>query len=263
MLVHHPVLERLGSVVRELRRAHGWTRRELGRKTGISERFLADIEAARANPSVLRLVQLAEALGTSVDGLLARATRPLDRTASKRIVALLGLRGAGKSSVGAQLAQRLELPFVELDARVEERAGQSLPDLFQLHGEALYRRLEHEALRDLVAEGKPCVLATGGGIVTAQDTLALLRQHAFTVWLRARPEDHWTRVVAQGDTRPMADDDRAFHNLCAILAEREPLYGQADVVVDTVGRDVDAIARELVLHFAFVAARRARGALGT
>jgi len=115
-------------------------------------------------------------------------------------------------------------------------------------------RLEHEALRALLDEAQPCVLANGGGLVTASETFALLRQHAFTVWLRARPEDQWTRVVAQGDTRPMADNDRTFHNLCAILAEREPLYGQADVVVDTAGRSVDAIAQDLALRFGFVGA---------
>jgi XRE family aerobic/anaerobic benzoate catabolism transcriptional regulator len=250
VLASHPLLNALAETVRDLRRAHGWTRRELRDKTGISERFLADIEAARANPSVLRLVALAQALGTSVDGLLSRAARPLDRSVAKKVIALLGLRGAGKSSVGPALARRLQLPFVELDARIEERAGQALTDLFQVHGESLYRRLEHEALRALLDTDTACVLATGGGIVTAPETFALLRQHAFTVWLRARPEDHWARVLAQGDTRPMADDDRAFHNLCAILAEREPLYRQADVVIDTAGRDVDAIAGDLALRFA-------------
>ena len=248
----HPLLTALAETIRELRRARGWTRRELGSKTGISERFLADIESARANPSVLRLVELADALGTSVDGLLSRAARPLDKGSAKRVIALLGLRGAGKSSVGPKLAQRLGLPFVELDTKIEERAGLPLDDLFQVHGEGLYRRLEHEALRALLDDSRACVLATGGGVVTSSETFALLRQHAFTVWLRARPEDHWTRVVAQGDTRPMADDDRAFHNLCAILAEREPLYGQADVMVDTTGREVDAIASDLALRFAFV-----------
>ncbi|MEZ5966339.1 MAG: shikimate kinase [Planctomycetota bacterium] len=249
----HPLLTALADTVRSLRHAHGWTRAALSGKTGISQRFLADIETGKANPSLLRLVELADALGTSVDGLLWRAARPLDKSHVKRVVALLGLRGAGKSTIGAALAERLALPLVELDAKVEERAGQALPDLFQVHGEALYRRLESEALRDLLATPAACVLATGGGLVTASDTFAFLRQHAFTVWLRAQPQEHWTRVVAQGDTRPMADDDRAFHNLCAILAEREPLYGQADVIVDTTGRPIAAVVEELALHFGFLA----------
>lgn len=249
----HPLLESLAQTVRGLRRAHGWTRRALGTRTGISERFLADIELGRANPSLLRLVALADALGTSVDALLSRAARPAASATAKRMVALLGLRGAGKSTVGASLAGRLGLRFVELDARVEENAGLALDELFQVHGEAFYRRLEHEALQALASTHEACVLATGGGLVTVPETFALLRRHAFTVWLRARPEEHWTRVVAQGDTRPMADDDRAFQNLCTLLAEREPLYGQADVIVDTAGRDVDAIVRELSLHFGFLA----------
>jgi XRE family aerobic/anaerobic benzoate catabolism transcriptional regulator len=254
----HPLLDTLADSVRGLRRARGWTRRDLGTRTGISERFLADIENGKANPSLLRLVELADALGTSVDGLLTRATRPLDQGEKKRVVALLGLRGAGKSSVGARLAERLRVQFVELDARIEERAGLGLDELFQVHGENLYRRLENEALRALLEVPTPCVLATGGGIVTAPETFALLRQGCFSVWLRARPKEHWERVVAQGDTRPMADDDRAFHNLCSILGEREPLYRQADVVVDTVGREVDAIVDELALHFAFLGAGTGR-----
>lgn len=255
VVASHPLLDALADTVRDLRRAHGWTRSDLSHKTGISQRFLADIETGKANPSLLRLVELAGALGTSVDGLLTRAARPLIRTVAKRVVALLGLRGAGKSTVGTKLAQRLGVQFVELDANVEERAGLALDELFQVHGEGLYRRLENEALRALLAAPQTCVLATGGGVVTAADTFALLRQSAFTVWLRARPEEHWARVVAQGDTRPMADDDRAFQSLCSILAEREPLYGQADVIVDTAGRTVEAVVDELALRFGFLAAR--------
>ncbi len=242
----------LAETVRDLRKARGWTRRDLAARTGISERFLADIETSRANPSLLRLVELSGALGTTAAGLLAQAGRPLHKQPPKHAIALLGLRGAGKSAVGPALAEHLQLPFVELDARIEERAGLSLSELFQVHGEAKYRQLETEVLRELLAQAAPGVLATGGSLVTAPSTFALLRQQAFTVWLRARPEDHWLRVVAQGDTRPMADDDRAFQSLCAILAEREPLYGQADFTIDTSGREVADIARELALHFRFL-----------
>jgi len=248
----HPIQGALAEAVRGLRRAHGWTRSELASRTGISQRFLADIEGGTANPSLLRLVQLADALGSSVDALLWRAARPAGQLVAKRILALLGLRGAGKSTVGVRLAQRLGVEFIELDARVEDRAGLVLDELFQVHGESLYRRLEGEALRELLAAPSACVLATGGGIVTAADTFALLRQNASTVWLRARPEDHWNRVVAQGDTRPMADDDRAFHNLCGILAEREPLYAQADSIVDTSGRTLDAVVDELAVRCGYL-----------
>lgn len=246
-MAQHPLLDSLATTVRQLRRARGWTRRDLGAKTGISERFLADIETARANPSILRLVELADALGTSVVDLIEP---PGSGQGDHRpVIALLGLRGAGKSSVGPALAKALGVEFVELDARIEAQAGLSLSDLFQVHGESHYRQLELAALREVLAAGKPCVLATGGGLVTSPATFALLRQHARTVWLRAKPEDHWSRVLAQGDTRPMADDDRAFQSLCEILAEREPLYGQADVVVETSGRDVTAVADEIARQF--------------
>lgn len=242
-MAQHPLLDSLATTVRQLRRARGWTRRDLGAKTGISERFLADIETARANPSLLRLVELADALGTSVVQLIERPAA--DASARKPVIALLGLRGAGKSSVGPELARRLGVPFVELDAAIEALAGLSLSDLFQVHGEAHYRQLEQTALREILARGEPCVLATGGGLVTSPASFALLRQHARTVWLRAKPEDHWSRVLTQGDTRPMADDARAFQSLCEILAQREPLYGQADVVVETSGREVADVAAEV------------------
>lgn len=247
------LLTRVGETVRALRKRRGWTRRELAGHAGISERFLADIETGRANPSLLRLCRLAEALGLSVTGLLSSSPPP-SAPARSRVVSLLGLRGAGKSTVGAALAQRLGCPFVELDARVEQRAGASLAELFEMHGEVYYRRLEREVLESILREaGDSLVLATGGGIVTERETFALLERQTHTVWLRAEPEDHWTRVVAQGDTRPMADDDRAFANLCAILAERERLYQQADYVVDTSRRSVADIVDELALRFAFLA----------
>ncbi len=242
----------LAETVRDLRRARGWTRRDLAARTGISERFLADIETSRANPSLLRLVELSTALGTSAAGLLAQAARPLHKQTPKHAIGLLGLRGAGKSAVGPKLAELLGVAFVELDAQVEQRAGLTLSELFQVHGEAQYRRYELEVLGELLEQPQPGVIATGGSLVTASTTFALLRQSAYTVWLRARPEDHWLRVVAQGDTRPMADDDRAFQSLCSILTERAALYGQADFTIDTSGRTVDELARELALHFRFL-----------
>jgi XRE family aerobic/anaerobic benzoate catabolism transcriptional regulator len=168
---------------------------------------------------------------------------------TRPILALLGLRGAGKSTVGRRLARAIGWRFVELDARVEERAGMKLDELFAIHGEAHYRRLQREALEQLLAEPEPTVLATGGGIVTDADSFSLLRRRAHTVWLRARPEDHWARVVAQGDTRPMANQAGAYESLCAILSEREALYSQADLTIDTSGREAAAIAAELAGRF--------------
>ncbi|MCA8953909.1 MAG: helix-turn-helix domain-containing protein [Planctomycetes bacterium] len=230
----HPLLSRLGATVRALRAGKRWSRRDLADRAGISERFLADVESGTANPSILRLDALATALGVSLATLLAAAPAP------PRHVALLGLRGAGKSSVGAVLAGRLARAFVELDERVESATGLELGEIFQVHGEAYYREAERTALAENLA-GPASVLAVGGGIVTDPESFAMLKGGARTVWLRARPEDHWTRVIAQGDTRPMADNERAFADLRRILAEREPLYRQADLVVDTSGCAVDDV----------------------
>ena len=136
---------------------------------------------------------------------------------------LLGLRGAGKTTIGKRLARRLRVPFVELYRRVEEAAGLSLDEIFALHGQDYYRRLEREALETVLAQGRPTVVATGGGIVTSGETYALLRRKAVTVWLRADAEDHWNRVVQQGDRRPMADNPGAMAELRRLLVARQPL----------------------------------------
>ncbi|MBL8751469.1 MAG: helix-turn-helix domain-containing protein [Planctomycetes bacterium] len=231
----HPLLVRLGTTVRSLRKSRGWTRRDLARRTGISERFLADVETGQANPSVLRLVELAEALEVAPAALLAGEV-----AAACRHVALLGLRGAGKSTVGPRLAAALGCTFVELDSCIEAATGLQLSEIFQMHGEAYYRATERLVLSKQLA-GEPCVLAVGGGIVTDPQSFALLRRAARTVWLRAEPEDHWQRVIAQGDLRPMADNEQAFGDLRRILAERDPLYRLADAVVDTSARSVEQV----------------------
>ena len=137
-------------------------------------------------------------------------------------------------------------PFVELDEVVERQAGLRLGELFQVHGEAYFRRLERQALERTLAGEPDCVLAVGGGLVTEPATYALLRGAAHTIWLQARPEDHWQRVIAQGDSRPMADNERAFSDLRRILAEREPLYRQAEHVLDTSERSVDEVVAAIV-----------------
>jgi XRE family aerobic/anaerobic benzoate catabolism transcriptional regulator len=157
------------------------------------------------------------------------------------VIALLGLRGAGKTTIGRKLAKRRRVPFVELDKRVEQAADLSLGELFSLHGEDYYRRLEREVLQDVLAGGSSMVLATGGGLVASPDTFAMLRRSATTVWLRASPEDHWNRVVRQGDRRPMADHPQAMADLRSLLATREPLYALADHTVETSGAAVDRI----------------------
>ncbi len=231
LLSRHALLDALAANVRALRKARGWSRRDLARRAGISERFLADVETGRANPSLLRLGALADAFDVGPAALLEGAARARDH------VVLLGLRGAGKSTVGPLLAARLSVPFVELDARVEAATGLRLGEIFEVHGESYYRGAERAELQKVLA-GEPCVLAVGGGIVTDAQSFASVRDRARTVWLRAAPEDHWQRVIAQGDLRPMADNEQAFLDLRRILAEREPLYREADVVVDTSGRSV-------------------------
>lgn len=229
------LLARLGERTRRLRVDQRLTLRELAERSGVSLRFLLQIESGRANVSVRRLADVASALGTSPAALLA------DEEPARPIIALLGLRGAGKTTVGRRLARRLRRPFVELDSRIEEAAGIALREIFSLHGEDYYRRLEREALGALVREHRPVVVAAGGGIVTSPEAVQLLDRHAVTVWLRADPEDHWTRVMQQGDRRPMEDQPQAMDALRALHASREPLYSRADFAVDTSGRAPDDV----------------------
>ena len=234
------ILELVGQRVRAARAARHWTIRELAERSGVSVRFLVQLESGRGNISVKRLADLARAFRIPTADLLAD-----DYPDAPRVVALLGLRGAGKTTIGKQLARRLHVRFVELDRRIEKAADMSLAELFSLYGEDYYRRLERETLADVLAEKRPMVLATGGGIVESPDTYALLKKSAVTVWLRAEPEDHWNRVVSQGDRRPMADHPQAMAGLRALLASREPLYASADRTVQTTGRTVAEIVDDL------------------
>ena len=248
-----PILERLAGRVRARRQDLALTLRELGEQAGVSERFLVLLEGGRANVSVTKLSDIARALGTSAADLLS--DRPFEPAAppslaggsGKRVVALLGLRGAGKTTIGLAAARRLGLSFVELDERVAERAGVSLAQIFELHGLAYYRRLTREELERLLSAGEPAIVATGGGVVADHATFDILRRQAVTLWLKAKPQDHWSRVVAQGDARPMADRSGAMNELRALLRARRALYERADHVVDTsalgLDRAVDRVVR--------------------
>jgi XRE family aerobic/anaerobic benzoate catabolism transcriptional regulator len=239
------ILEVLARHVRVARGARRWTIRELAERSGVSVRFLVQLESGRGNISVRRLADLARAFKIPTADLLND-----NYPEAPRVVALLGLRGAGKTTIGKQLARRLRVRFVELDRRIEKAADMSLAELFSLYGEDYYRRLERDTLAEVLAENRPAarrpmVLATGGGIVASPETYALLKKSAVTVWLRAAPEDHWNRVVSQGDRRPMADHPQAMADLRALLSAREPLYAGADHTVDTSGRAVDEIVDDL------------------
>jgi len=233
-------LESVGSAVRALREKRGWSRRELAASSGVSERFLAQLETGDGNISLRRFADVAHSLGTTPAALLATTAEPAHKP-----IALLGVRGAGKSTIGAALAKRLDYRFVEVDQEIEAAAGLSLGDVFTLHGEAYYRRVEREVLARLLAEPTPMVLATGGSIVNDPTTFALLRSRALTVFLHAKPEDHWNRVVAQGDQRPMAENPHAFEELRGLLAARAKLYARADRTVETSGRTAKQVVAEI------------------
>ncbi len=234
-----PLLRSLATRVRRLRRARGWTRTELAARAGLSVRFLARVESGEGNISVVRLEALAAALGALPDELLRPAA------AERAVVVLVGLRGAGKSTVGPLLARTLDAPFVELDDRIREASGLPIDQLFELHGEPYYRRLERDALRDVLARGEAAVVAPAGGVVNDATTWELLLERTTVVWLRASPEEHWNRVLGQGDRRPMAGNPDAMAELRALLAARERLYGQADLIVETTGRTPAAVAEEV------------------
>jgi XRE family transcriptional regulator, aerobic/anaerobic benzoate catabolism transcriptional regulator len=269
-------LSAVGERVRNMRASRGLSRRTLAQGSGVSERYLASLESGRGNASILLLRQIAAAMGVTVEALArsrpeastdltllhqwvdhldeadARralrvlraefAARPERR---RRQIALIGLRGAGKTTLGSALAARRDAPFVELDREIESAAGASLSEVFMLYGQTAYRRYERRALETLLARDDAFVVATGGGIVAEPETFDLLRASCFVVWLKATPEEHMARVVAQGDKRPMAGNREAMDDLRRILERRDALYRRADATVDTSGKSVSQSLRQL------------------
>ena len=221
------VLAQIGRRVRARRTSMGWTLREVAERSGISPRFLCDLEAGKGNISVARLADVANALDVPIVSLMSIEEE------QKRVIALVGLRGAGKSSVGKALAKILGARFIELDALIESDTNLSLGELFSLHGEAYYKRRAYDLLMKLLMQNEPMVVAIGGSIVTDPETWQLLKRRTHTVWLKASPENHWKRVLGQGDTRPMANRTSAMAELRSILSLRSPLYAEAEQMIDT------------------------------
>jgi XRE family aerobic/anaerobic benzoate catabolism transcriptional regulator len=227
----HPFLAGLGTRVRYRRWALEYTLKQVAEKCGLSERFLAALEHGKANVSVLNLIAVANALDMDLAQLIAESARY--QPGHRMLLALVGLRGAGKSTIGRAAAERLNAPFIELDARITERTGMSAGEIFDVHGAAYYRRIERGELERVLEQPESAVLATAGSLVTEHATYELLLERATVVWLKATPEDHHDRVLAQGDARPMADRKNAKEELRSILRARRALYERAHHVIDT------------------------------
>ncbi len=260
-------LATLGRNVRHARKRLGLARKAVAQTAGVSERYLAQLEAGEGNTSVLLLRSVARALALPVTELLEQREssveqrlirRFLDRlpahrledvvfrlmrdfgeeaAARRRRVALVGLRGAGKSTLGSALADELGVPFVELDREIERDAGIGLSEVFLLYGQTGYRRIERRCLERVIAGHTEMVMSVGGGIVSEADAYNLLLTQCYTVWVKASPDEHMARVVAQGDLRPMQGNTEAMADLKRILDAREPLYRKADVALDTSDED--------------------------
>ena len=270
-------LEQLGQRVRTMRALRGMSRKVLAKVSGISERYIAQLEGGKGNVSIVLLRRVSNAMGAHLEDLippgepspdwavirdLLRKASPGQIAQAKEIlagqnalvqrrlsfagIALIGLRGAGKSTLGKMLAKKIGWNFVELNKEIEAQNGLSVAEIIALYGQEGFRRMEQAALGQLLARKELTVLATGGGIVSEPLTFDLILSSYYTIWLKAEPEEHMARVRGQGDLRPMADDRSAMAELRTILKSREPLYARASAVVDTAGLTVDAAAARLI-----------------
>lgn len=233
-------LSLLGDRVRAWRNEQGVTRKALSAASGVSERYLAQLEAGEGNISVLLLRKVARAMGVPVEALVREGER------EQRCIALLGLRGAGKSTLGEKLAQALGVAFVELDREVEKEAGAELGEVFAMYGQEGFRRFERRVLERVLAQHDRAVIATGGSLVSDAGTYKLLRSRCRCVWLKASPEEHMARVIAQGDMRPFKGRSAALDEIRKLLADRDRLYGRADLVLDTSGKTVRSSLSQLI-----------------
>lgn len=269
------LLTAVGANIRALRLEAGMTVKEFGRQAALSPRFINQLESGAGNISIAGLARVAAALGRSTHELIppldndhsvaaevwrllrnsnADELRDLEQWAATRngskakprFVALIGLRGAGKSTVGPALARRLKTEFVEIDKLIEKAAGMSLAEIFATHGEAYYRELERESIQRLFAGSSGCVVVPGGSVVTDPETWELIRRRCFTVWLHATPKEFMKRMRRQGDLRPMQGRPSAMDELKALLARREPLYAESDLKIRTTDKSPAAVMMQIV-----------------
>jgi XRE family aerobic/anaerobic benzoate catabolism transcriptional regulator len=260
----------VGTRVRELRNRRGMTRKMVAQEANVSERHLAQLESGEGNISIVLLRRIAGALNVSLAELFAPSVeepaekqtirRVLERLPAHRLeevvsrllrefgaeeklrrmrVALIGLRGAGKSTLGSRLAQESDIPFIELDREIEKDTGMPLAEIFSLYGQSGYRAIEKRTLERALNESRRAVVSVGGGVVSEKETYDYLLANCYTVWIKAQPDEHMSRVIAQGDFRAMAGSDQAMEDLRRILEAREPLYRKADMVLDTSGNSVE------------------------
>ncbi len=276
MLTQDDITSTIGSRVRAARAQSGMSRKKLAEVANVSERYLNQLESGDANVSVGILSRVASALAldltqllpsgrtesTNLDGPLAALLSQMtpreqsdalgvleryltDRRKSQRGVALLGLRGAGKSTIGQMFAKLHGLPFLSVTREIETRAGMPLPDLFNLGGPDAYRKLENEVVKDLSARTDRIVLETAGGIVSNAAALEMILSSFRTIWLKAAPQEHLQRVIRQGDMRPMRETPEALDHLKALLKQREQEYARADCALDTTGLSPEACVHKL------------------
>ena len=266
----------LGKRVRELRNRRGMTRKMMAREADVSERHLAQLEAGEGNVSIVLLRRIAGALHVSlaelfapeaetqhekvliqrflerlpahrVEDAMSRLMREFgdEEKARRRRLALVGIRGAGKSTLGSRLGRDMNLSFIELDREIEKDTGMPLGEIFSLYGQTGYRTIEKRLLERVLQEHERAIISVGGGVVSEKETYDYLLSNCYTIWIKARPEEYMARVIAQGDLRVMGGSNQAMEDLRRILEAREPLYRKADLYLETSGNSVDESLAEL------------------